>query len=64
MLPTKAEVAAIAYSAIHDHSGALTSYENKLQFVIDVIAILKCMADTEHAQYIDSIPKSESKVVD
>lgn len=64
MLPTKAEVAAIAYSAIHNNSGALTSYENKLQFVIDVIAILKCMAETELAQYIDSTSHEEAKVVD
>lgn len=64
MFPTKAQVASIAYNAIHEHTGALMSYENKLRFVIDVIRILKDMAETEYAQLIDSNPHEEEEVVE
>lgn len=61
---TKADIAAIAYQAIHGQLGELMAYENKLRYVLDVIDILQGMAETEYAQHIDQQPKTESKVVE
>lgn len=60
---TKDEAAAIAYHAIHEQIGVYTAYEDKLRYVIDVIDIIKVMADTEYKKYIDSQQKMESKAV-
>lgn len=61
---TKAQAAAVAYSAIYGNMGDLVSYEDKMKFVLDVIKILQIMVDTEYKQYIDSKPKNESKNAD
>lgn len=61
---TKADVAAIAYQAIHGQLGTLMSYEDKLRYVLDVIDILQGMAETEYKKHIDQQSKNESKVVE
>ena len=61
---TKAQAAAVAYNAIYGNMGEFVSYEDKMNFVSDVIAILKVMTETEYQQYIDSKPKEKSKSAD
>lgn len=64
MVCTKAEAAAIAYQSIHEQLGELIPYADRLRLIGDVIEIMHAMSETELAQYIDSQPQTESKVVD
>lgn len=64
MATTKAEAAALAYHAIHEQMETFTPYADRLRYAIDVIEILREMAETEYGQYIDSQQAAKAKAVE